>query len=225
MHCKVTVESPVAFAGERFSCIITFTNDIKKNATIIKQVQQPELKKSSSLSSLKSVLSFFSTAEPEQAPIYVKQNQKESEGIAFAFAQMTGNFMVDQAFVKTSSLQVLKSRVMYSGGVGGGGVLHASSGSASRNLPVYSTAPSLLFNDLVLGPGETKAFRYELDLPSGLPSTHRGRIVRFSYKLLISVYRPSVSSKTQVYQVPFRLFSRTDGTFTRNCRLRKQTAI
>lgn len=153
--------------------------------------------------------------------------------IAWAFAQMTGQFSVDSNFVKTSALESLKKKVMYhppgtsAGSHGGGGSLHlpsaidqnptnnVSGGRISRNeispLPLYSTPPSILFCDEQLAVDETKSYLYEIMLPFALPPTHRGRVIRFFYKLMIGVQLGTgPSSQTQIISIPFRIFNRTN---------------
>lgn len=55
--------------------------------------------------------------------------------------------------------------------------------------------------------------RYEIDLPSVLPPSHRGRVIRFTYKLIIGVHRTGGSMQSQIFQIPFRIFNRIDGKY------------
>ena len=55
--------------------------------------------------------------------------------------------------------------------------------------------------------------RFELKLPSDLPPTHRGKIIRFSYKLVVGVQRPGMSRRSQIFQLPFKMFSRVGRKF------------
>ncbi|KNC98948.1 uncharacterized protein SPPG_05908 [Spizellomyces punctatus DAOM BR117] len=143
------------------------------------------------------------------------------ESITWAYVQMTGHFSVDPAFIKASAFEALKSKVMYrsaavtGGGVGGGGTLGISSTTSSpndrsaetKNLPLYSTPPSILFTDLSLAPGESKTYKYEILLPANLPPSHRGKAIRFSYKLIVGIQRGGIAHRSQVIQLPFRVFS------------------
>ncbi|KAI8813823.1 Rgp1-domain-containing protein [Cladochytrium replicatum] len=149
-----------------------------------------------------------------------------AEEITWAFAQMTGNFSIDGTFIKASAFEPLKNKVMYRpanmgvGGFGGGGQLgnpspHVSEKGSknsveTRNLPVYTTPPTILFMDLKLQPGESRKFRYEISLPANLPPSHRGKVIRFTYKLVIGIQRGAMNQKTQIIQLPFRLFGRTE---------------
>ncbi|KAI9011338.1 Rgp1-domain-containing protein [Gaertneriomyces semiglobifer] len=148
------------------------------------------------------------------------------EQITWAYAQMTGHFSIDPNFVKPAAFASLKSAVMYraagvpGSGMGGGGSLALATGaqgdnSETKNLPLYSTPPSILFTNLSLGPGENQSYKYEITLPTSLPPSHRGKAVRFSYKLIIGVQRGGIAHRSQVIQLPFRVFShvRGDGTY------------
>ncbi|KAH9257433.1 hypothetical protein BASA84_000755 [Batrachochytrium salamandrivorans] len=152
------------------------------------------------------------------------------EDIAWAFAQMTGQFTVDSTHVKTSSFSPLRQKVMYRaagsasghGSQGGGGTLGVPSPSpvvVKRNetqpLPLYSTPPSILFCDLSLAPGESKSFKYEILLPSILPPSHRGKVARFFYKLIVGIQRSGKIRQSQIISIPFRLFNRTNFNGTR----------
>jgi hypothetical protein len=80
-----------------------------------------------------------------------------------------------------------------------------------NGLPLFNTPPSILFCDLELGLGESKSYKYELLLPPALPPSHRGKIIRFQYKLLIGIQRSAQIRTTQVVTIPFRFFNRTNG--------------
>ena len=77
-------------------------------------------------------------------------------------------------------------------------------------LPLYNTPPTILFCDLKLGVGESKTFKYEILLPAVLPPSHRGKVVRFHYKLVIGVQHNVMNATTRVLSVPFRFFNRTN---------------
>lgn len=84
----------------------------------------------------------------------------------------------------------------------------------SRAIPLLSTPQSLLFVDLHLAPGESKAYRYSFTLPRGLPPSHRGKAIRISYYLIIGTQRAATSQvQQQVRQVeiPFRVFGGVNG--------------
>lgn len=140
-----------------------------------------------------------------------------TEQLTYGFVQMVGTLQPDPNSISLAPFGTLKSRAMYfpsSGQHGGGGSLVANTGPRTKDdraIPVYSTPPSILFVDLNLAPGESKTYRYSLILPEVLPPSHRGRLARFSYKLVIGIQRGAINTRTQNFQVPFRLFSRVEG--------------
>ena len=77
----------------------------------------------------------------------------------------------------------------------------------SKAIPLLSTPQSILFVDLQLGPGESKAFEYTFRLPKGLPPTHRGKAMKTSYSLVIGTQRPGGAKEQRVksVEVPFRV--------------------
>ncbi|KAL2021534.1 hypothetical protein VTK56DRAFT_7033 [Thermocarpiscus australiensis] len=79
--------------------------------------------------------------------------------------------------------------------------------ASSKSIPLLSTPQSILFVDLQLGPGESRAFEYSFRLPKGLPPTHRGKAMKISYSLVIGTQRPGGAREKQVKSVdiPFRV--------------------
>ncbi|KAH6848304.1 Rgp1-domain-containing protein [Chaetomium sp. MPI-CAGE-AT-0009] len=77
----------------------------------------------------------------------------------------------------------------------------------SKAVPLLSTPQSILFVDLQLAPGESKAYEYSFKLPKGLPPTHRGKAMKISYSLVIGTQRPGGSKEQRVksVDVPFRV--------------------
>ncbi|KAK4039127.1 Rgp1-domain-containing protein [Parachaetomium inaequale] len=77
----------------------------------------------------------------------------------------------------------------------------------SKAVPLLSTPQSILFVDLQLGPGESKAYEYSFRLPKGLPPTHRGKAMKISYSLVIGTQRPGGAKEQRVksVDVPFRV--------------------
>ncbi|KAK4135643.1 Rgp1-domain-containing protein [Trichocladium antarcticum] len=77
----------------------------------------------------------------------------------------------------------------------------------SKSVPLLSTPQSILFVDLQLGPGDSRAFEYAFRLPRGLPPTHRGKAMKISYSLVIGTQRPGGQREQQVKSVdiPFRV--------------------
>ncbi|KAK4252016.1 Rgp1-domain-containing protein [Corynascus novoguineensis] len=77
----------------------------------------------------------------------------------------------------------------------------------SKAIPLLSTPQSILFVDLQLGPGESKAYEYSFKLPKGLPPTHRGKAMKISYSLVIGTQRPGGTKEQRIrsVDVPFRV--------------------
>lgn len=77
----------------------------------------------------------------------------------------------------------------------------------SRSIPLLSTPQSILFVDLKLAPGESKAFEYSFKLPRGLPPSHRGKAIKISYQLVLGTQRPGGTKEQQIksVEVPFRV--------------------
>jgi len=75
---------------------------------------------------------------------------------------------------------------------------------------LLSTPQSLLFVDLRLAPGDEKSFSFAFTLPKGLPASHKGKAVKFSYNLIIGTQRPNGPKEVQHVNrinIPFRVFS------------------
>lgn len=84
-------------------------------------------------------------------------------------------------------------------------------------LPVFEVQPAMLAVDLALSPGESRTYTYTLPLPSTLPPTFRGRMIRFSYELVVGTCRRGDSSEgtatsvgvtvSRVMKVPIRVYN------------------
>ncbi|KAG1814344.1 Rgp1-domain-containing protein [Suillus subaureus] len=84
-------------------------------------------------------------------------------------------------------------------------------------LPVFEVQPAMLAVDLALSPGESRTYTYTLPLPSTLPPTFRGRMIRFSYELVVGTCRRGDSSGgtatsvgvtvSRVMKVPIRVYN------------------
>ncbi|KAK7047236.1 Golgi membrane exchange factor (Ric1p-Rgp1p) subunit [Paramarasmius palmivorus] len=56
-------------------------------------------------------------------------------------------------------------------------------------LPTFEVQPTMLGVDLTLGPGESRSYRYTLQLPDNLPPTFLGQQIRFAYELVVGTCR------------------------------------
>jgi hypothetical protein len=160
-----------------------------------------------------------STATPLSINTKLPRN---TQSLAWCFAQIVGQFVADGNYIKTQHFDPLMQKIMYKtpGSVrsaGGGGSMgsnithHENSMKPSPNsMPLYNTPPSILFCDEELEVGESKSFVYEILLPTVLPPSHRGKVIRFQYKLLIGIQKSVQSKVTQMVSIPFRFLNRTN---------------
>ena len=86
--------------------------------------------------------------------------------------------------------------------------------SNSRSIPILSTPQAILFVDLRLGPGESKSYNFRHPLPKGIPPTHKGRVMKTSYNLIVGTQRATkLSQQHQIQQanIPFRVLPGING--------------
>ncbi|KAJ3366549.1 hypothetical protein GGF31_008048 [Allomyces arbusculus] len=76
---------------------------------------------------------------------------------------------------------------------------------AGNEFPLFISAHSLLFVDLRLRPGDARAFTFRTLLPLSLPPTHRGKLFRVTYRLVIHIH-PRHHAPV-ILHAPFRVFS------------------
>ena len=77
----------------------------------------------------------------------------------------------------------------------------------SKAIPLLSTPQSILFVDMKLAPGESRAFEYVFRMPRGLPPTHKGKAAKITYSLVIGTQRAGGSREQKVrsVEIPFRV--------------------
>lgn len=86
--------------------------------------------------------------------------------------------------------------------------------STSKWLPILSTPQSLLFVDLRLEPGQSQSYSYSFRLPAGIPPSYRGKVVKFSYNIVIGLQRATWSGQRHVVrriEFPFRVLPSVNG--------------
>ncbi|OAQ23475.1 Rgp1-domain-containing protein [Linnemannia elongata AG-77] len=172
-----------------------------------------------------SLMSNYSTLS---SPRGLPGQGSKKEALLWGSVQVVGQFMVDGSFIRQQGFESLKSKTMYrptgsaGGGAIGGGTLGTVTSSdwrdranANRLFPVFSTPPSILFVDLNLAPGESCSYTYQIELPSDLPPSHRGKTIRFAYNLVLGVQRGSVHTPAKSVQLPFRLYNNISELGTR----------
>ncbi|KAG1746945.1 Rgp1-domain-containing protein [Suillus lakei] len=99
----------------------------------------------------------------------------------------------------------------------GSGVGGEGEGEEEVPLPVFEVQPAMLAVDLALSPGESRTYTYTLPLPSTLPPTFRGRMIRFSYELVVGTCRRGDGGEgtassigvtvSRVMKVPIRVYN------------------
>ncbi|PHZ08310.1 Rgp1-domain-containing protein [Rhizopus microsporus ATCC 52813] len=132
----------------------------------------------------------------------------KTEHLLCGFVQVVGSFIVDPSLININEFDPLKQYSSPQGGFGGG-LVKSDTFMNARTLPVFSTAPSILFVDLDLEPGETKQYTYKVKLPNDIPPSHRGKAIRFNYYLVVGAQRASQSkfNQGQVAQIRFRVLN------------------
>ncbi|KJR87062.1 uncharacterized protein SPSK_01404 [Sporothrix schenckii 1099-18] len=85
--------------------------------------------------------------------------------------------------------------------------------ASSKSVPLLATQQSVLFADLQLAPGESKTYEYVFQLPKGLPPSHRGKVMKISYSLVIGTQRPGTAKEQRVTSIdfPFRVLGSVNG--------------
>lgn len=102
-------------------------------------------------------------------------------------------------------------------GLSAGAASPVEEGEEEVPLPVFEVQPAMLAVDLTLSPGESKTYTYTLPLPSTLPPTFSGRMIRFSYELIVGTCRRGDSVEgaatsagvtvSRVMKVPIRVYN------------------
>jgi hypothetical protein len=78
------------------------------------------------------------------------------------------------------------------------------------DIPIYSTAPGILFCNLTLEPGETKIFDYSIVLPTSIPPTYYGRSIKINYSVHIGIQKTPLNTTPYSITLPFKVFSYAD---------------
>ncbi|KAF9088580.1 hypothetical protein BGX23_007243 [Mortierella sp. AD031] len=143
-----------------------------------------------------SLMSNYST---HSSPRGLPGHGSKKEALLWGSVQVVGQFMVDGSFIRQQGFESLKSKTMYrptgsaGGGAIGGGTLGTVSSSDWRD----------------------RANTYQIELPTDLPPSHRGKTIRFAYNLVLGVQRGSVHTPAKSVQLPFRLYNNISELGTR----------
>ncbi|OLL24204.1 RAB6A-GEF complex partner protein 2 [Neolecta irregularis DAH-3] len=173
------------------------------------------------------------------------------EMLMMGYVRLEGSFVVDEALVQTRPFDEIKKQAVIGNQTGGGvigvemfrerpaaGLLNGFSGwfggsklstldemqdrAHTKEVPVLSTPPTILFVDLRLAPGESRTFTFNTVLPMEIPSSHRGKALKITYNLNIASQRVRSDSQTPtLVKIPIKIYSRVDAQgriFTYNLR-------
>ncbi|PWN47196.1 Rgp1-domain-containing protein [Violaceomyces palustris] len=84
---------------------------------------------------------------------------------------------------------------------------------SSRSIPTFSSPPSILAVDLLLGPGESRTYSFKIKLPVDLPPSFQGKSIKFNYNLSIGTNKVDVlnrsrhGQKSRLIQIPIRVYN------------------
>ncbi|CAK5278779.1 unnamed protein product, partial [Mycena citricolor] len=157
--------------------------------------------------------------------------RKSQAEVLYTYASLAGRVVIGQGGPMTSGLVALRAALAPP--MRGGGSLSTQAASAAglsgatqtrhrrsnslmraiwgaedegdTPLPTLDIRPEMLAVDLKLGPGESRSYKYTINLPENMPPTFKGRTVRFSYELVVGVCRPGNVSR--VMKVPIRVYN------------------
>ena len=90
--------------------------------------------------------------------------------------------------------------------------LGSSADAKNDAIPIFSTPQSLLFVDLKVGPGESRSYRYQIQLPKSLPPSCRTKSIRIHYNLVVGIQKLDSRGRPQPKTtfVSFRVFPHVD---------------
>ncbi|ORX59248.1 Rgp1-domain-containing protein [Piromyces finnis] len=138
------------------------------------------------------------------------------ETISIGYIQVMGKCTLDGNHINLNLFESLKSKIRYGSKVGGGGSIgydidRTNDPRYNRvDIPIYSTAPGILFCNLSLEPGETKIFDYSIVLPTSLPPTYYGRSIKINYSVHIGIQKTPLNTTPYSITLPFKVFSYAD---------------
>ncbi|KAF9999611.1 hypothetical protein BGZ65_005060 [Modicella reniformis] len=144
-------------------------------------------------------LSLMSNYSTHSSSRHLVVQGSKKEALLWGSVQVIGQFMIDGSFIRQQGFEPLKSKTMYrptgsaGGGATGGGTLGATATADWRD----------------------RANTYQIELPTDLPPSHRGKTIRFAYHLVVGVQRGSVHTPAKSVQLPFRLYNNISEQGTR----------
>ena len=138
----------------------------------------------------------------QQAP--QQQSRGESETLALGFVQLVGYATLDQTIVKPDEALEATRKLLQTGGGGLSLAEVYESLKEAKAFPILVSAPVVLFGSLEMFQGQKMEYVFETVLPSIIPPTHRGRILKVTYKLILGIQK-TIYEKPFLVQLPFRV--------------------
>jgi len=138
------------------------------------------------------------------------------ETISIGYIQVMGKCTLDGNHINLNLFESLKSKIRYGSKMGGGGSIGYDIDKTNDprynriDIPIYSTAPGILFCNLTLEPGETKIFDYSIVLPTSIPPTYYGRSIKINYSVHIGIQKTPLNTTPYSITLPFKVFSYAD---------------
>jgi len=141
------------------------------------------------------------------------KSKSTRETLSIGYIQVIGKCTLDGNHINLNLFDSIKSKIRYGSKVGGGGSMGYKMNKSNDpkynriDIPVYSTAPGILFCDLSLEPGETKIFDYSIVLPTSIPPTYYGRSIKINYSIHIGIQKTPLNTTPYSITLPFKVFS------------------
>lgn len=162
-----------------------------------------------------------------------RKSVKETDCEVFLLtASVQGSFSVDENYVDSTAFNELKRDLVLPGGLVGQSVPqqykfpllssleHLWNGNESslatldelasgKSIPILSTPATILLASEKILPGDDVQKSFSLEIPLHLPPSHRGRLFRIHYNIVIT-FTASPFDTPRVLNIPFRVFQTLD---------------
>ena len=100
------------------------------------------------------------------------------------------------------------------GDTGMSSIKEAKKSTSTKAIPVLSAPQSILFVDLQLAPGQSRAFHFSHPIPRGCPPSYKGRVIKIQYSLIIGRQQAAkigMQNQVQRVEIPFRVLPCVNG--------------
>jgi len=140
-------------------------------------------------------------------------SKSSKETLSIGYIQVMGKCTLDGNHINLNLFESVKSKIRYGSKIGGGGSIGYDIDKTNDpkynriDIPIYSTAPGILFCNLTLEPGETKIFDYSIVLPTSIPPTYYGRSIKINYSIHIGIQKTPFNTTPYSITLPFKVFS------------------